>query len=72
MNMKKRNKDGLLALGACEISSSRKSLKPIRAKKRKPAKIRKHSDAYYDFFYAFWITVVIDGAAILFVLSGMK
>ena len=35
-------------------------------------KKRRHSSAYYDFFYAFWITVVIDGAAILFVLSGMK
>jgi len=32
---------------------------------------RKHSDAYYDFFRAFCATLVIDGAVILFVLSGM-
>ncbi len=33
---------------------------------------KKHSDAYYDFMYAFLMTLVIDGAAILFVLSGMR
>ena len=31
---------------------------------------KKHSQAYYDFFYAFWITVVIVGAVIIFMLSG--
>ena len=38
----------------------------------KKKKIRKHSDAFYDFTYAFVMTLVIDGAAILFVLSGMR
>jgi len=47
-------------------------IKERKMKKTKRQNKRKHSDAYYDFFYAFWITMIIDGAAVVFMLSGMK